>query len=67
MIAQARVPVLPGDDADTLAARVLAVEHPLLLQVLRLAAAGRLAERNGQAVLDGQAVFTPLPLESTAT
>lgn len=67
VIAQARVPVLPGDDADTLAARVLAVEHPLLLQVLRLAAAGRLAERNGQAVLDGQAVFTPLPLESTAT
>ena len=67
VIAQARVPVQPGDDADTLAARVLAVEHPLLLQVLRLAAAGRLAERNGQAALDGQALFTPLPLESTAT
>lgn len=67
VIAQARVPVLPGDDANTLAARVLAVEHPLLLQVLRLAAAGRLAERNGQVVLDGQAMFTPLPLESAAT
>ena len=26
-MAQARVPVLPGDDAETLAARVLAEEH----------------------------------------
>ena len=67
VIAQARVPVQTGDDADALAARVLSVEHPLLLQVLRLAATGRLAELNGQAVLDGQAMFTPLPLESTAT
>lgn len=67
VIAQARVPVLPNDDADTLAARVLAVEHPLLLGVLQLAASGRLAERNGQATLDGQALFTPLSLDSMAT
>ncbi len=64
VIAQARVPVLPGDNADALAARVLAVEHPLLLQVLRLAAAGRLAERDGRVFVDAQPVFTPLPLES---
>ena len=63
VIAQARVPVQTGDDADALAARVLSVEHPLLLQVLRLAAAGRIAERDGQAMLDGQPLFTPLPLE----
>lgn len=67
VIAQARVPVHPGDDADTLAARVLAVEHPLMVQVLRLAAAGRIAERDGQATVDGQALFTPLSLESNAT
>lgn len=67
VIAQARVPVQAGDDADALAARVLSVEHPLLLQVLRLAAAGRLAERNSQATLDGHPLFTPLPLESTPT
>ena len=59
--------ILLGDDADTLAARVLAVEHPLMVKVLQLAAAGRLAERNGQATLDGQALFTPLSLESMAT
>lgn len=63
VIAQSRVPVLAGDDAETLAARVLATEHPLYLQVLRLAAAGRLAERDGRATLDGQPLFTPLRLE----
>lgn len=34
ILAQVRVPVLPGDDADTLAARVLAEEHPLLVTTL---------------------------------
>ncbi|MGJ4729619.1 phosphoribosylglycinamide formyltransferase [Luteimonas sp. SDU101] len=36
VIAQARVPVLAGDDEAALAARVLAREHPLLVQTLRL-------------------------------
>ena len=34
IIAQARVPVLPGDDADRLAARVLVEEHKLYPRVL---------------------------------
>ena len=42
ILGQARVPVLPGDDPDTLAARVLQVEHRLLpAVVLAAAAAGR--------------------------
>jgi formyltetrahydrofolate-dependent phosphoribosylglycinamide formyltransferase len=42
VLAQARVPVLPGDTVDTLAERVLAVEHRLLpAVVLAAAAAGR--------------------------
>ncbi len=42
ILGQARVPVLLGDDADTLAARVLALEHRLLpAAVLAAAAAGR--------------------------
>lgn len=42
ILGQARVPVLPGDDPDTLAARVLEVEHRLLpAVVLAAAAAGR--------------------------
>jgi phosphoribosylglycinamide formyltransferase-1 len=35
VIAAERVPVLPSDDADTLKARVQAVEHRLLPQVVR--------------------------------
>ncbi|TKA97290.1 phosphoribosylglycinamide formyltransferase [Cereibacter changlensis] len=40
LLGQARVPVLPGDTADTLGARVLAQEHRLYPAVLRRFAAG---------------------------
>ncbi|MDO5705325.1 MAG: phosphoribosylglycinamide formyltransferase [Paracoccus sp. (in: a-proteobacteria)] len=40
ILGQARVPVLPGDDTATLAARVLAAEHRLYPAVLRRFAAG---------------------------
>lgn len=40
ILGQARVPVLPGDTAETLAARVLAREHVLYPAVLRRFAAG---------------------------
>ncbi len=41
IIAQAAVPVLPDDTADTLAQRVLTSEHRLYPQALRLVADGR--------------------------
>jgi phosphoribosylglycinamide formyltransferase-1 len=41
IIGQAAVPVLPGDDAGTLAARVLTAEHRLYPACLRLVALGR--------------------------
>lgn len=42
ILAQAYVPVLPGDDADSLAARVLEAEHRLLVATVRqLMGAGR--------------------------
>ncbi len=41
IIAQARVPVLPDDDAETLAVRVLEAEHRLYPQALELVASGR--------------------------
>ena len=64
VLAQARVPVLAGDDAQTLAERVLAVEHPLLIGTLELLCAGRLAEREGQPMFDGHPLFSPLALDS---
>jgi phosphoribosylglycinamide formyltransferase-1 len=42
IIAQAAVPVLPGDDADRLAARILRQEHRLYPEVVRWFAEGRL-------------------------
>jgi phosphoribosylglycinamide formyltransferase 1 len=42
VIAQARIPVLPGDTAENLAARVLAVEHPLYVKALQRVASGQL-------------------------
>jgi phosphoribosylglycinamide formyltransferase 1 len=41
IILQAEVPVKPGDDETTLAARVLAEEHKIYPQALRLVAEGR--------------------------
>jgi formyltetrahydrofolate-dependent phosphoribosylglycinamide formyltransferase len=48
ILAQARVPVLPADDAETLAARVLAEEHRLVVATLRgQSRPGGLAEAAG--------------------
>jgi phosphoribosylglycinamide formyltransferase-1 len=42
ILAQHRVPVLPGDDAESLAARVLAQEHLLYAETLQRIATGEL-------------------------
>jgi phosphoribosylglycinamide formyltransferase 1 len=49
IVAQAEVPVLPGDDAASLAARVLEAEHRLLPQVVGWFCAGRIVLENGRA------------------
>lgn len=50
VIAQAKVPVLPGDDENTLAARVLAQEHGLYPQALAAVASGTVALVDGALV-----------------
>jgi phosphoribosylglycinamide formyltransferase-1 len=50
IIAQGAVPVLPSDTADTLAARVLTVEHRLYPIALRQIAEGRVRMDGGRAV-----------------
>ncbi|HBI71539.1 MAG TPA: phosphoribosylglycinamide formyltransferase [Massilia sp.] len=47
MVAQARVPVLPGDTEDSLAARVLAEEHKLYPYAVRLFIEDRLSIEQG--------------------
>jgi phosphoribosylglycinamide formyltransferase 1 len=53
IIAQAAVPVLAGDDADTLAARILRLEHRLYPMAVRWFAEGRLSVAGSQVAVAG--------------
>jgi phosphoribosylglycinamide formyltransferase-1 len=55
IIAQAAVPVLDADTAETLAARVLDAEHRIYPLALRLVAEGRVRIVEGRCVTDGTA------------
>jgi len=59
-VIQATVPVLPGDDADTLAARVLEREHRIYPLAVRWFAEGRLAFDGHRAHLDGRLLEGPV-------
>jgi phosphoribosylglycinamide formyltransferase 1 len=68
ILAQAAVPVLEGDTAETLAARVLEQEHLLYPAVLALLASGRVRVEDGRARVTaaaeasaGAALRNPLP------
>lgn len=52
IVAQAKVPVMPGDTAASLAARVLEQEHVIYPQALRLVAEGRVKVEGETAVID---------------
>ena len=53
IIVQAAVPVLPDDDAATLAARVLAAEHRCYPLAVKLIAQGRVRVAEGRVRIDG--------------
>lgn len=68
IVAQWPVPVFPSDDAGTLAARVLRVEHVLYPRVLDAVAASRLslpANTTGAPPIDAKPAFTLLPHEDS--
>ena len=56
VVAQEKIPVLPGDDAESLAQRVQAAEHILYPRVIRWFAEGRLTLQDNRAMLDGAPV-----------
>ncbi|MHB8875615.1 MAG: phosphoribosylglycinamide formyltransferase [Myxococcaceae bacterium] len=64
IIAQAAVPVLPGDDEAALAARILAEEHRLYPLALRLFAEGRLKVEGRSVRVDGEPVAEGLALRN---
>lgn len=53
IVAQAAVPVLPGDDPDSLAARILVQEHRLYPTALALVAGGRARLEGNRVVFSG--------------
>jgi phosphoribosylglycinamide formyltransferase-1 len=59
IVAQAEVPVLPGDNADILAARVLTAEHRLYPHALKLVASGRVRVDGERVVTDAPVLFNP--------
>lgn len=54
IIGQAVVPVLPGDDAERLAARGLVLEHVLYPKACRAVLEGRVTLKEGRAVMDDE-------------
>jgi phosphoribosylglycinamide formyltransferase 1 len=56
IIMQGAVAVRAGDNEASLAARVLAVEHRIYPQALRLLAEGRVRVENGRCLIDGKPV-----------
>jgi len=64
VLAQVRIPVRAGDDADALAARLLPREHALLCASVALLAAGRARLHPQHILLDGRALAAPLQLDA---
>jgi len=54
IVIQAAVPVLPGDTANVLAARVLAVEHRIYPAAVRMIASGQARIDGGKVVISGR-------------
>lgn len=59
-ILQGRVPVLEGDTAERLSARVQAIEHKIYPQAAGLFASGRLKMKDGASWLDGERLDEPV-------
>ncbi len=59
VIAQTRIPVLPADTSETLAARLLPAEHRLLVDTITLYAARRVEHEHGQVLIDRIAQKVP--------
>jgi phosphoribosylglycinamide formyltransferase-1 len=63
VILQARVPIKDNDTPESLAARVLMVEHQIYPQTIQWFAEGRLHMQDHHAVLDGKTLDTPMDFD----
>jgi len=62
-VIQGRVPVMPDDTAESLAGRVLEIEHQIYPRAVALYASGRLRYRDGAAWLDDQKLEEPIQFD----
>ena len=67
VIAQIELPIQPGDSAENLAARLLPLEHRLLIASVDLIARGRVALGDDGIALDGRPQRTPLQFNESGT
>lgn len=67
LLSQVRIPVLAGDDAASLAARLLPREHALLSGTCALLATGWMDISRDPVVFDGQPLRAPLVLDDDDT
>lgn len=65
VLMQTALAILPDDSAERLAARLLPLEHRLLVASVGLLAAGRVRLTAAGIAMDGQLLTAPLRLEST--
>ncbi|MBL4762063.1 MAG: phosphoribosylglycinamide formyltransferase [Gammaproteobacteria bacterium] len=64
VVLQAELPILPNDNAEALAQRVLKQEHKMYPQVIRWFAENRLSTAGNTVTLDTQVLSTPLLLNT---
>lgn len=65
VLAQVRIPVLPGDTPQTLAERLLPREHALMVAAVGLVARGRVLLSPARIQFDGTRLAAPLQLDDT--
>ena len=63
LIIQARVPVKPDDEEETLAARVLTQEHIIYPRAIRWFAEGRISMDGNRILMDGRPLDGPIVLD----
>lgn len=62
VISQVRIPVLPGDDKENLAARLAPNEHRLVVATIEFFTRHRVEYRDASVFIDGSALLQPLQL-----
>ena len=67
VISQVRIPVLPGENKDRLAARLAPMEHRLVVATIGFITRHRVESANGAVLVDGHSLPRPLQMQADDT